>query len=351
LGGVFINYRGEDSELAAALIDRELTARFGDGNVFLDCRSIPAGTDFEKELLGRLERCTVLLVVIGPRWLTLTDEAGRRRIDDRNDWIRREVTAAFANHLHVIPVLTDEARLPAETELPRDIAGLARRQYVPLRRRYSRVDLAYLVERILEVDNSLVDNSLVDTAAKPRQYDVVLSYAPAQREYAQETARRCQTRGMHVLCEELCEGLEQAYASSANLAEHLDWVYSRAARYCVVFVSAEYARKTWARPDWWQSVRGRVLARSDFLVPAVFDETRMPGLPTSTSYVDARRSSPEELASMLGQRLTAKGDPESRPANVVNSVSGVVHGDVLQAGDLTISGNLVFGSPLDRTKP
>jgi hypothetical protein len=52
--------------------------------------------------------------------------------------------------LRVIPILTDDVALPAEADLPADIAGLSRRQYVPLRRRYTSVDLAYLVERITE---------------------------------------------------------------------------------------------------------------------------------------------------------------------------------------------------------
>jgi hypothetical protein len=82
--------------------------------------------------------------------LTLADEAGQRRIDDPRDWLRREIVAAFTHGLRVVPVLTDEVKLPAEAELPEDIAGLGRRQYVPLRSRYTAVDLAFLVERITE---------------------------------------------------------------------------------------------------------------------------------------------------------------------------------------------------------
>src|SRR5215475_13182249 len=89
VGGVFINYRGADSDTAAVLIDRELVARLGSDRVFLDSRSIPAGADFAEELLGWLRACSVLVVVIGPRWLSLTDATGRRRLDDPGDWIRR----------------------------------------------------------------------------------------------------------------------------------------------------------------------------------------------------------------------------------------------------------------------
>lgn len=155
MGGVFINYRGEDSDTAAVLIDRELTAQFGNDQVFLDSRSIPVGVDFAEELLGRLRASSVLLVVIGRRWLTLTDTDGERRIDDPRDWIRREIVEAIANGLRVIPVLTDNVRLPAEEDLPDDIAGLSRRQYVPLRRRYASTDLALLVKRITDAEPGL----------------------------------------------------------------------------------------------------------------------------------------------------------------------------------------------------
>src|SRR5262250_3117465 len=155
MGGVFINYRGEDSDTAAALIDRELTARLGSDRVFLDCRSIPAGADFAEELLGRLRAYSVLVVVIGPRWLTLTNQGGQRRIDDPQDWIRREIAEALASGMRVIPVLTGDAALPAEAELPADIAGLSRRQDVPLRHRHTPLDLSFLGERITEADPEL----------------------------------------------------------------------------------------------------------------------------------------------------------------------------------------------------
>lgn len=40
MGGIFINYRGEDSETAAALIDSKLSARFGNDRVFWTAASV-----------------------------------------------------------------------------------------------------------------------------------------------------------------------------------------------------------------------------------------------------------------------------------------------------------------------
>ncbi|MGW5049768.1 toll/interleukin-1 receptor domain-containing protein [Actinokineospora sp. NPDC004072] len=140
---VFINYRGTDSHSYGALLYHHLVGRFGEDLVFLDCQSIPAGADFVVELLGRVRSARVLLAVIGPQWLTATDPAtGRRRIDNPHDWIRRELREAFAAGVTVIPVLTEQIAIPAEGDLPGDIAMVSRCQYRRLRHHDSTADLA-----------------------------------------------------------------------------------------------------------------------------------------------------------------------------------------------------------------
>jgi hypothetical protein len=151
-GGVFINYRGEDSYSYGALLHMELSRCFGSESVFLDSESIPAGSDFVAELLSRVRRARVLLAVIGSCWLTAADAEGRRRIDDPGDWIRRELVEAFTAGVRVVPVLTDNAGMPAEDELPGDIAVLGRCQYRRLRYRDAAADLTRLVADLTEPD-------------------------------------------------------------------------------------------------------------------------------------------------------------------------------------------------------
>jgi hypothetical protein len=150
--GVFINYRGEDTHSYGALLYTELARQFGVERVFLDAESIPAGADFAAELLRRVRSAQVLLAVIGPRWLTATDPTGRRRIDDPDDWIRRELTEAFTAGVRVIPVLTDHAQMPVEADLPADIAALSHCQYRHLRHREPTTDLARLVTDLTSLD-------------------------------------------------------------------------------------------------------------------------------------------------------------------------------------------------------
>lgn len=155
---MFVNYRGTDSHSYGALLYHHLVGRFGEDLVFLDCESIPAGADFVTELLGRVRSARVLLAVIGPQWLTATDPAtGRRRIENPDDWIRRELREAFAAGVTVIPVLTEQIPIPAESDLPGDIAVVSRCQYRRLRYLDSTADLARIVADLTGLDPALAD--------------------------------------------------------------------------------------------------------------------------------------------------------------------------------------------------
>jgi tetratricopeptide (TPR) repeat protein len=152
---VFINYRGEDSHSYGALLHAELSRRFGPDLVFLDSESILPGADYVKQLLGGVRTARVVLAVISTRWLAASGPDGTRRIDDPADWIRRELVAAFAAGVRVIPVLTDGAEMPTESDLPTDLAPLARCQYRRLRHRDAAADLARLVTELADLDEDL----------------------------------------------------------------------------------------------------------------------------------------------------------------------------------------------------
>jgi hypothetical protein len=154
-GGVFINYRGEDSYSYGVWLHTELSRRFGPELVFLDSVSIPAGADFVEQLLGQVRRSAVVLAVIGPRWLAADRPGGGRRIDDPADWIRRELVEAFRAGVRVVPLLTDGAQMPAEDDLPAELAVLARRQFLRLRHRDAAADLARLASELAEMDPRL----------------------------------------------------------------------------------------------------------------------------------------------------------------------------------------------------
>ena len=106
----------------------------------------------------------MLLAVIGPKWLTATDERGRRRLDDPDDFVRLEIEAALARDVRVIPVLAQGAIIPGREDLPESLVSLARRSALFIRHESFRSDAGRLVtaiERVLA--------AVPDAAAAPRR--------------------------------------------------------------------------------------------------------------------------------------------------------------------------------------
>lgn len=144
--GIFISYRRDDTRHVAGRLAGDLADRFGESAVFRDVDSIGAGLDFTTQLEEALSHCAVMLVLIGPRWLPLL----RERMD-KPDWVRQEIAAALQRGVRVVPVLVEEARLPAESDLPPDLKPLVNRQARSLSDERWRGDAMVLIEMLAKL--------------------------------------------------------------------------------------------------------------------------------------------------------------------------------------------------------
>jgi TIR domain-containing protein len=165
---IFINYRNGDEEGTAMAIERELSRRFGSEQVFFASKSIRLGVNYSHDLLNAVHNCKVLLAVIGSRWLTAADEQGRKRLDNEDDWIRREILEAFDHGVPVMPVLVGrkQPRL-SEADLPPELARLANNQSRRLDTHNSVTDLRVLGDEVARLVPSLVDSDQPGEAAGP----------------------------------------------------------------------------------------------------------------------------------------------------------------------------------------
>lgn len=120
----FISYRRSQNTWQARDIRKELVRRYGESSVFMDASSLDYGESFPDRIASAIRGSSVILGLIGPHWLEPT--AGSRRIDDPNDWVRREIEAALQRQeALVIPVLLDGASPPSASDLPQSISDLA----------------------------------------------------------------------------------------------------------------------------------------------------------------------------------------------------------------------------------
>jgi glycerophosphoryl diester phosphodiesterase len=127
-GGIFISYRRQETAFPAGWLYDRLRARFGPNQIFKDVDNIDPGDDFIDKITTAVGSCDVLLALIGRGWLTITDDTGRRRLDDPEDFVRVEIEAALSRKVRVVPLLIDGATMPRPDQLPPSLAQLVRRQ-------------------------------------------------------------------------------------------------------------------------------------------------------------------------------------------------------------------------------
>jgi TIR domain len=151
---IFISYRREDSSGQAGRLYDSLSDHFGGDNVFIDLDAIGPGEDFAEVIDEALQRCDVVLVVIGNRWLAVERE-GLRRLDDPNDYLRIEIEHSLSRAPRVIPVLVQDAEMPSSRALPDPIKGLARRNAFELSDSRWRIDVARLIDALEDIERLL----------------------------------------------------------------------------------------------------------------------------------------------------------------------------------------------------
>jgi hypothetical protein len=133
-GKIFISYRRDDDPGFAQALYLRLEQEFGGENLFMDVEGhIRPGDDFVTVLNDQLAACNVLLAIIGKRWLDARDERGNLRLEKKDDFVRIEIATALQLGKKVIPVLVNEAKMPAADRLPEPLKPLARRNAVAIR--------------------------------------------------------------------------------------------------------------------------------------------------------------------------------------------------------------------------
>lgn len=137
--------------------------------------------------------------------------------------------------------------------------------------------------------------------ADASEYDVALSFAGEDRDYVEDVAKNLESAGIHVFYDKF----EEVDLWGKDLYTHLDEVYRRKARFCVMFISEAYGRKLWTNHER-ESAQARAFKENrEYILPARFDDSEIPGIRLTTGYIDLREKTPLELAKLVVEKIQA----------------------------------------------
>lgn len=145
---IYLISRRDDSIALSDYLAELLRARYGAANVVRATLARDAA-EYAVAVERDLRACNVVIVVMGPRWLSGADDAGQPWLSRPDDPARIALATALRLGLLVAPVLSEGARMPTAAELPPDLRALPAIQAFPVRagQPFS-ADMAHLYQQI-----------------------------------------------------------------------------------------------------------------------------------------------------------------------------------------------------------
>lgn len=130
-------------------------------------------------------------------------------------------------------------------------------------------------------------------------YDIVFSFAGEDRGYVEQVADALRSHSVRVFY----DSYEEAALWGKDLVEHFDMVYRKSGRYCVMFISEHYLRKVWTKQERQFALARALQERREYVLPARFDATEIPGIPPTIVYISLAGRTPTEFARLIEQKL------------------------------------------------
>lgn len=132
-----------------------------------------------------------------------------------------------------------------------------------------------------------------------KTYDVALSFAGEDRSYVEMVAHCLKCHGVRVFYDRF----EQTDLWGKNLQEHFTAVFGGSAKLVVLFVSSHYLSKMWAALERRAALSEAMKRDAEYVLPARFDDTVLPGLLHTIGYLDLRATAPNELCLRIREKL------------------------------------------------
>jgi len=130
-------------------------------------------------------------------------------------------------------------------------------------------------------------------------YDVALSFAGEDREYVDKVANILRDLRVSVFYDKF----EEVNLWGKDLYEYLEDIYFRQCKYTIIFISENYAKKLWTTKERKSAQARAFREKNEYILPAKFDNTEIPGILPTVGYIDLRGKTPEEFADLIKQKV------------------------------------------------
>jgi hypothetical protein len=136
-----------------------------------------------------------------------------------------------------------------------------------------------------------------------KEFEIALSFAGEDRAYVDQVANLLRESGVKVFY----DLFEEANLWGKNLYDYLTDIYMNKAHYTIMFISESYSKKLWTDHER-QAMQARAFQENqEYILPARFDETPIPGVLPTTGYINVSSKAPEDFVKIIHKKLISSG--------------------------------------------
>jgi len=134
----------------------------------------------------------------------------------------------------------------------------------------------------------------------PFIYDVAISYSSAEKELADRLANHIKKAGFSVFY----DGFYPEQLWGKDLASYFDQIYRKHSRFCVMFISKQYAESMWTTFER-KSAQARAIEEkgNEYILPIRIDDTELEGLSPTIGFLSISQYSIDYIAELLIKKL------------------------------------------------
>ncbi len=138
----------------------------------------------------------------------------------------------------------------------------------------------------------LLGNSMYD-------YDIAISFAGEDRPIAQKISDALVLKGFNIFYDDY----EKANMWGKNLYTHLTNVYRNKAKFCLMIISENYARKQWTNLER-KAAQSRAFAEcTEYILPLKLDDTEVQGMLDTVGHIDYSGIKFDELIHTISVKI------------------------------------------------
>lgn len=131
-------------------------------------------------------------------------------------------------------------------------------------------------------------------------YDVALSFASEDRNYADKVANALKEMNISVFCDRF-----EKVKWGKDLYQYLQNIYFKQAKLTIMFISRYYKEKLWINHERESAQAKAFVENAEHILPARFDDTEIPGLLPAVRYINLSGLDPIYFAKMIKSKVTS----------------------------------------------